>query len=43
MKLREKTQERIDEIEKSRRKRETEIENFFIKDYEFIDLSIKLQ
>ena len=36
------TQERIDEIEKLRRKREIELEDLFIKDDEFIDLLIKL-
>ena len=42
IKLREKTQERVDEIEKLRRNRETEFEDLFIKDYEFIGLLIKL-
>ena len=39
--MRKKTQERIDEIEKLRRKREIELEDLFIKG-EFIDLLIKL-
>ena len=42
IKLREKTQERVDEIEKLRRNREIEFEDLFIKDYEFIGLLIKL-
>ena len=40
--LREKTQERINEIETLRKKRETELEDLFIKDDEFIGLLIKL-
>ena len=40
--LREKAQERVDEIEKLRRKKEIKLEDLFIKDDELIDLLIKL-
>ena len=40
--LREKTKERIDEIEKLRRKREKELENLFNVDNEAIDLLVEL-
>ena len=40
--LREKTKERIDEIEKLRRKREIEFENLFDIDNEAIDLLVEL-
>ena len=40
--LREKVQERVDEIEKLRRKKEIKFEDLFIKDDGLIDLLIKL-
>ena len=40
--LREKTKERIDEIEKLRRKREKELENLFNVDNEAIDVLVEL-
>ena len=43
IKLREKTQERIDEIKKIKKKKRNKLEEIFIKDDEFIDFLIKLE